>query len=259
MRQTTEIGRLAGKVAVITGGASGIGAASARLFASEGARVAICDLDQAAIDIVVAGIEQDGGEAFGQVADISDAGAVESFVNTVAARFGTIHILFSNAGISGRGTVIEQLVEDFDRTLAVNLRGAFLCSKFAIPHMTLAGGGSIIFTASELALVGSRRNAAYTVSKAGLIGLARSMALDHAPQKIRVNVLCPGPIDTPMLRRSIEVHADSAAYEQMIVDETPLGIGRPEEIARVALFLASDDSSYMTGSTVVADGGATAQ
>jgi NAD(P)-dependent dehydrogenase (short-subunit alcohol dehydrogenase family) len=126
--------------------------------------------------------------------------------------------------------------------------------------MVASGGGSIFFTASELALVGSRNNAAYTASKAALIGMARSMALDHARQGIRVNVLCPGPIDTPMLRRSIVDHPDSRAYEQMIVDENPLGrIGRPEEIARVALFLASDDSSYMTGSTVVADGGATAQ
>jgi NAD(P)-dependent dehydrogenase (short-subunit alcohol dehydrogenase family) len=250
--------RLAHKVAIITGGASGIGAESARLFAREGARVAVCDLDPQAIDVVVGEIAAAGGEAFGQVADVSDAHAVERFVAAVVERFGALHVLFSNAGISGRGTVVEMAPAEFNRTLAVNLGGAFLCSRYAIPHIAAAGGGSIIFTASELALVGSRRNAAYTASKAALIGLARSMALDHAPQRIRVNVLCPGPIDTPMLRRSIDVHEDSAAYEQMIVDETPLGIGRPEEIARVALFLASDDSSYMTGSTVVADGGATA-
>jgi 2-keto-3-deoxy-L-fuconate dehydrogenase len=250
--------RLRNKVAIITGGASGIGAESARLFAREGARVAICDITRDRLEAVVQEITAAGGEAFGQVADVSDAAAVEQFVAAVVARFGALHVLFSNAGISGRGTIVELPVERFNRTLAVNLGGAFLCAKYAIPHMAAAGGGSILFTASELALVGSRRNAAYTASKAGLIGLARSLALDHAPQRIRVNVLCPGPIDTPMLRRSIEVHEDSAAYEQLIVDETPLGIGTPEQIARVALFLASDDSSYMTGATVVADGGATA-
>jgi 2-keto-3-deoxy-L-fuconate dehydrogenase len=252
------MGRLSGKVAVVTGGASGIGASSARLFAGEGARVGICDLEQGAIDDVVLQIADGGGEAFGRVADVSDSAQVKAFIDAVVERFGELHVVFSNAGISGGGTVVDLDENAFDRTLAVNLRGAFVCSKHAIPHMERSGGGSIIFTASELALKGSRRNAAYTASKAGLIGLARSMALDHAPAKIRVNVLCPGPVDTPMLRRSIERHADSEAYERMIVDETPFGIGQPDEIARVALFLASDESSYMTGSTVVADGGATA-
>lgn len=250
--------RLDGKVAIVTGGGSGIGAASARLFAAEGARVGICDVDASGLDAVVREIVGSGGEAFGQVADVSDLAQVAGFVEAVVARFGGLHVLFSNAGISGNGTVVELSEDGFDRTIAVNLRGAFLCSKYAIPQMERAGGGSIIFTASELALKGSRRNAAYTASKAGLIGMARSMALDHAEAKIRVNVLCPGPVDTPMLRRSIERHADSAAYEQTIVDETPLGIGSADEIAQVALFLASDASSYMTGSTVVADGGATA-
>lgn len=252
------MGRLSGKAVIVTGGASGIGASSARLFAAEGARVGICDLDQDALDDIVLEIVDRGGDALGQVADVSDSAQVQSFVDAVVERFGELHVLFSNAGISGNGTVVELDEDAFDRTLAVNLHGAFVCSKHAIPHIGRSGGGSIIFTASELALKGSRRNAAYTASKAGLIGLARSMALDHAAAKIRVNVLCPGPVDTPMLRRSIERHEDSAAYERMIVDETPLGIGQAEEIARVALFLASDDSSYMTGSTVVADGGATA-
>ena len=251
-------GRLEGKVAVVTGGGSGIGAASTSLFAAEGAKVAICDLEQNEVDAVVAAIEAAGGEALGMVADVSDSAQVAAFVTAVVERFGRLDVLFSNAGISGRGTVVELPEEDFRRTLDVNLLGGFLCSKYAIPHLAAAGGGSIIFTASELALKGSRRNAAYTASKAALIGMARSMALDHAAERIRVNVLCPGPIDTPMLRRSIERHEDPNAYEQMIVDETPLGIGRADEIARVALFLASDDSSYMTGSTLVADGGATA-
>lgn len=256
---TTGTSRLAGKVAIITGAGSGIGAASVRLFAREGASVGVCDLEQAEVDAVVGEIEAAGGHALGMVADVSDARQVEDLIDAVAGRFGRLDVLFSNAGISGRGAVVEMPEEEFRRTLDVNLLGSFLCSKHAIPHLAASGGGSIIFTASELALVGSRNNAAYTASKAALIGLARSMALDHAPQRIRVNVLCPGPIDTPMLRRSIERHENPDAYEQMIIDETPLGIGQPEEIARVALFLASNDSSYMTGSTVVVDGGATAQ
>lgn len=250
--------RLAGKIAIITGGASGIGAASARLFAAEGACVAIADMEQGAIDAVVAEITATGGEAFGMVADVADAAQVEAFVSAVAERYGAVHVLFSNAGIGGKGSVVEIDVDAFSRTLAVNLGGSFLCSKYAIPHMQAAGGGSIIFTASELALIGSKRNAAYTASKAALIGMARSMALDHAPAGIRVNVLCPGPIDTPMLQRSIVTHDHPDEYAQLIVDDVPLGrIGRADEIARVALFLAADESSFMTGSTVVADGGAT--
>ncbi len=254
------MGRLDGKVVIITGGGSGIGAASARLFAAEGARIGICDLNQTEIDAVTSEISSAGGEALGTIADVSDSGQVKAFVDAVVDRFGRLDGLFSNAGISGRGNVVELQEDIFNQTIAVNLGGAFLCSKHAIPHITASGGGSIVFTASELALVGSRNNAAYTASKAALIGLARSMALDHARQGIRVNVLCPGPIDTPMLRRSIERHEDSHAYEQMIIDETPLHrVGHPDEIAKVALFLLSDDSTYMTGSTVVADGGATAQ
>ncbi len=252
--------RLDGKVIIVTGGGSGIGATSARMFAAEGAMVGLCDHDAAGIDAVVSDIQANGGEALGQVADVSSSNQVEAFVKAVISRFGRLDGLFSNAGISGRGTVVEMSEADFDTTLSVNVGGAFLCAKHAVPHLTSAGGGSIVMTASELALVGSRNNAAYTASKAALIGMARSMALDHARDGIRVNVLCPGPIETPMLRRSIERHADSAAYQQMILDETPLHrIGQPEEIARVALFLLSDDSSYMTGSTVVVDGGATAQ
>ncbi|MCO5176930.1 MAG: SDR family oxidoreductase [Thermomicrobiales bacterium] len=250
--------RLDGKVAIITGGASGIGAASARLFAAEGASVGIIDLQADEIDQTVGEVQAAGGTAFGQAADVSRSDEVQQAIDAIADRFGRVDVLFANAGVSGHGTVVDIPEDEFRRTIEVNLFGGFHCARHAIPHMT--SGGSIIFTASELALVGSRRNAAYTASKAGLIGMARSMALDHAPDGIRVNVLCPGPIDTPMLQRSIVGHADSAAYAQMIVDETPLHrIGRPDEIARVALFLASDDSSYMTGSTVVADGGATAQ
>jgi 2-keto-3-deoxy-L-fuconate dehydrogenase len=253
-------GRLEGKVAIVTGAASGIGAASAHLFAAESARVGICDLVGAGIETIVEEITSAGDVALGMPADVSDPEQVEAFVNAVAEEYGRIDILFSNAGIGGKGSAVEMTPDEFNRVLAVNLAGGFHCAKYAIPHMQRAGGGSIIFTASELALVGSRRNMAYTASKAGLIGMARSMALDHGPDNIRVNVLCPGAVDTPMLRRSIINHETPEEYEAMIVSEITLGrIGRPAEIARAALFLASDDSSFMTGSTVVADGGATAQ
>ncbi len=251
--------RLAGKVAIVTGAASGIGAASAHLFAAEGAAVGICDLVGAGIETIAEEIRDAGGRVLGMPADVSDPDQVEAFVNAVADEFGRLDILFSNAGIGGKGSAEEMTPELFQHVLAVNLAGGYLCARYAIPHLRAAGGGSIIFTASELALVGSRRNFAYTASKAGLIGMARSMALDCGPDRIRVNVICPGAVDTPMLRRSIVNHDDPAGYEQMIVDEIALGrVGLPSEIARSALFLASDDSSFMTGSTLVVDGGATA-
>jgi NAD(P)-dependent dehydrogenase (short-subunit alcohol dehydrogenase family) len=253
-------GRLAGKVVLISGAASGIGAATARLFAAEGASLGLCDIDRDGLDAVVAEITETGGVALGVLADISAAEDVERWVARTAEAFGRVDALFSNAGVGGKGTVVELDEIAFYRTLAVNLGGAFLSSKYAIPHMASAGGGAVVFTASELALVGSRRNVAYTASKAALIGLARSMALDHAPQGIRVNVLCPGAVETPMLRRSIDLHEDSAGYESLIINEIALQrVGRAEEIAKAALFLVSDESSFVTGTTLVADGGATAQ
>lgn len=253
-------GRLEGKVVIITGGASGIGAATARLFAAEGAAVGLCDLDRVGLGRVVGEIERTGGRAVAMEADVSVGVEVETFVGAVVDRFGRLDVLFANAGVGGRGSAPEMEEDEFYRIVRTNLGGAFLCAKYALPHITSAGGGSVIFTASELALVGSRSNVAYSASKAGIIGMARSMALDHAPAGIRVNVIAPGAVDTPMLRHSIETAKDPIAYETLIQLEIALGrIGRPEEIARTALFLASDDSSFITGTTIVADGGVTAQ
>lgn len=253
-------GRLEGKVAIITGGASGIGAATATLFAAEGAAVGICDLDRVGLGRVAGNIERSGGNVVAQEADVTASADVESFVRAVVDRFGRLDVVFANAGVGGRGSAPEMEEDEFYRIVRTNLGGAFLCAKHTIPHVARSGGGSLIFNASELALVGSRRNVAYTASKAGIIGMARSMALDHAPAGIRVNVIAPGAVDTPMLRHSIETAEDPAAYETLIQLEIALGrIGRPEEIARTALFLASDDSSFITGTTIVADGGVTAQ
>jgi 2-keto-3-deoxy-L-fuconate dehydrogenase len=253
-------GRLAGKVALITGAASGIGAASARLFAAEGAQVALGDLNQAGLNAVGLDIHHAGGEALTFETNVGDAAQIEQLVQATIAQFGRLDILFANAGVSGSGTVVEMAIEDFERVLDINLRGPFLCARYAIPHIAAAGGGAIIFTASELALVGSPGSPAYCASKAGLIGMARAMALDHAPQGIRVNCLCPGATDTPMLRRSFERAEDPAADEADVVRRMPLGrLGTVDELARAALFLASEDASFMTGAALVVVGGWTAR
>lgn len=174
-------GRLAGKVAIITGAASGIGAASARLFAAEGARLALADVTGERVSALVAEIAGNGGAAFGQQTDVT------------VARYQRLDVLFSNAGIGGAGVPVAEMDEaDWHRILSVNLTGGFLCAKYAVPHLVAGGGGSVIFTASELALVGSPGGAAYCASKAGLIGMARAMALDHGPDNVRVSCLCPG-------------------------------------------------------------------
>ena len=253
-------GRLAGKVAIITGAASGIGASSARLFAAEGASLVLADVDADALARVARSVEQAGGAAVGVRTDVADDAQVAAMVATVLERFGRLDVLFANAGVSGPGTVDQIALADLDRVLGVNLRGSFLCARHAVPAMIRSGGGAIVFTASELALVGSPGSAAYCASKAALIGLARAMALDHAPQRIRVNCVCPGATDTPMLRRSMAREPDPAADEADIVRRLPLGrLGRPEEIARAALFLASDDASFVTGTALVVDGGWTAR
>jgi NAD(P)-dependent dehydrogenase (short-subunit alcohol dehydrogenase family) len=253
-------GRLAGKVALITGAASGIGAASARLFAAEGAQVALGDRNQAGLNDVGLDIHHAGGEALTFETNVGDAAQIEQLVEATIAQFGRLDILFANAGIGGSGTVVDIPIEDFERVLDINLRGPFLCARYAIPHIAAAGGGSVIFTASELALVGSPGSPAYCASKAGLIGMARAMALDHAPQGIRVNCLCPGATDTPMLRASFERADDPVADEADVVRRMPLGrLGTVEELARAALFLASEDASFITGTALVVDGGWTAR
>lgn len=251
-------GRLAGKVAIITGAASGIGAASARLFAAEGAALALADVKGERVPALVAEITGNGGTAFGQQTDVAESGQVESLIAATIARYGRLDILFSNAGIGGAGVPVTETQESaWDRILDVNLKGGFLCAKYAVPHILAGGGGSVIFTASELALVGSPGGAAYCASKAGLIGMARAMALDHGPQGLRVTCICPGATDTPMLWRNVP---DRAEEEASLAARMALRrVGRAEEIARAALFLASDDSSFVTGTALVVDGGWTAR
>lgn len=251
--------RLAGKVALVTGGASGIGRATALLFAREGARVAVVDLDAGAGAEVVRAIPN--GEGRFIKADVSVAADCERTVRECRARLGRLDILFNNAGVELVASLVETVEADWDRVLGVNLKGIYLMSRAAIPIIAAQGGGVIINTASQLALVGARSFAAYTASKGAALNLTRSMALDCAPLGIRVNALCPGAIDTPLLRRQFAgVRRGPQGTLDDLIRLHPLGrLGRPEEVAAAALFLAGDDASFVTGSALVVDGGYTAQ
>lgn len=239
--------RLDGKTAVITGGGSGIGEACCRLFALEGARVAVLDRDADAANAVAAEL---GANAFAIRIDVTDEAGVRDAMAVCASRFGHIDILINNAGIAVRWPVEELDDEDWKRVIDVNLRGAFLCSKYALPHMRAPG--SIIHMSSVAGITGVRNRAAYSASKGGLIALMRNMAMDYAPRAIRVNCICPGFVRTPF---TAALFADSERRSRLTVLH-PLGrLGEPEDVARTALFLAGDESSWITGHALVVDGG----
>lgn len=251
--------RLADKVAFITGGGSGIGRASAELFAREGATIAVADRDAAAAEAVAQAIGAAGGRALALVGDVGRAPDVERMVQEAVAAFGRIDVLLSCAGQELVAGVLETPEEAWDRVLDTNLKGIYLVARAVLPQMLRQGGGSIVNVASQLALVGAERFAAYTASKGGVLSLTRSMALDHARQGIRVNALCPGAVDTPLLRRQFEQGAGPQGTLEDLARLHPVGrLGRPEEIAAAALFLASDEASFMTGAALVVDGGYTA-
>lgn len=248
-------GALTGKVALITGAAAGIGRAATLLFASEGAAVAITDIDQAGKNVVEE-IIRSGGTAIFEHADVTRSADCQRVVERTLRELGTINVLFNNAGIMRRASVVELSEEDWDRVMAVNLKSIFLMSRQVIPIMVSAGGGSVINTASGWGLAGGPRAAAYCASKGAVVLLTKAMAVDHGPQKIRVNCICPGDTDTGMLRN--EAQQLGTREEVFLADSArrPLGrIGKPEEIARAALYLASDASSFVTGTALVVDGG----
>jgi NAD(P)-dependent dehydrogenase (short-subunit alcohol dehydrogenase family) len=252
-------GRLADKVAVITGATSGLGWAGAVRFAEEGAKVVAASRRTAEGAELVHAIEAAGGEAVFVKCDVADPSDVERLIASAEARFGLVNVLYHSAGVMPTGTAPETSEADWRQAIDVNLGGAFWLAKFGIPALDRAGGGSIILTASDLGLVGARSMAAYCAAKGGVVNLVRALAVDCGPLGIRVNSLCPGPIDTPMLRGWFEAASDRAAAEHVQTDPLPLGrVGRPGEIADAAVHLASDASSYMTGSVMVVDGGATA-
>jgi NAD(P)-dependent dehydrogenase (short-subunit alcohol dehydrogenase family) len=240
-------GRLEGRVCVVTGAASGIGAATARVFAEEGATVAGIDLrdDYAGVELAVA-------------ANVAEEEAVREAYARIRERFGRIDVLFNNAGISPDDdtSVLETPLAAWERVIAVNLTSVFLCCKHGIPHLLDAGGGSVINTASFVAVIGAATSQiAYTASKGGVLAMSREMGVQFARRGVRVNALCPGPVDTPLLRELFAKDPERAARRLVHV---PRGrFGETEEIARAALFLASDESSFVNAATFLVDGGIT--
>ena len=248
-------GRLKGKVALVTGGAAGIGRATAILLAREGAAVMVQDIREdgrsTADDIVAA-----GGRASFIRGDVTRAGDAQAAVQKAVSEFGGLDILVNNAGIIRRASVVQTTEEEWDRVMAVNVKSVFLFSKAAIPVMVRRGGGVIVSTASGWGLDGGKDAASYCASKAAVVNLTRAMAIDHAEQNIRVNCVCPGDTDTAMLREEARQLGQDVDRFLAGSARRPLGrMGRPEEIAQAILFLASDASSYVTGTALVVDGG----
>ena len=249
--------RLANKVAIITGAGGGMGRAAALLFAREGAKVVVADLDRETGEEVAGEITKHGGEALFVPVNVADEGQVQHMMQATAERFGAVHVLYNNAGImpGDDGAVTAITEQTWDKVLDVNLKSAFFCCKYAIPEMIKAGSGSIINIASFVALLGCTvPQDAYTASKGGLISLTKSLAVQYAKQGIRANAICPGPIETPLLR----VLWTSEEERNKRLNRIPLGrFGAPEDIIYLALYLASDESSWTTGAVMVVDGGIT--
>jgi len=254
------MGRLQGKVALITGGAGAIGRATAQRFAADGASVVVADRDGQRADEVAGALRDSGAQALGVAVDVTSEASVAGLVAQATATFGRIDILFTCAGVLVTGSVTETSLADWERSLAVNLTGPFLASRHVVPVMIANGGGSIVHMSSTAGLVGETSIAAYCASKGGVLMLARQMALDYARQGVRVNVVCPGWIDTPFNDPAIEAAGGRAALIPFVDQMVPMGRqGMPDEVADVVAFLASDDARLMTGSIVTVDGGLTAQ
>jgi NAD(P)-dependent dehydrogenase (short-subunit alcohol dehydrogenase family) len=249
------MGRLDGKVCVITGAGGGMGREAALLFSAEGASVCAADVNLDAAQETAAHAR----DAFAHQVDVADEAGVEAMMSETAARYGGIDVLYNNAGISPNddASVLDTSVEAWDRVQAVNTRGVFLCCKHGIPHLQRRGGGSVINVASFVAIVGAATSQiSYTASKGAVLSMTRELAVQFARENIRVNALCPGPVETPLL---LSIFGDDPAALERRRTHWPTGrLAKPREIVNGALFLASDESSYVTGSTFLVDGGLTA-
>ena len=252
------MGQLDGKVALITGAGSGIGRASALAFAREGAKVAVADIVVEGGEETVRMVKEAGGEAFFIRVDVSNAADVEAMVNTVVDTYGRIDCAYNNAGIEGRLASTDEYPEDvFDKVIDINLTGVWLCMKYELPHMLKQGGGAIVNTASGAGLIGVSGMSAYVASKHGVIGLTKTAALEYAKSGIRVNAVCPGLIQTPMVER---ITAEQPQLGEALVAAEPVGrTGKPEEIAESVVWLSSDAASFVTGHAMSVDGGYVAQ
>lgn len=252
--------KLNDKVALITGGNSGIGKATAILFAKEGAKVSITGRNEARCDEVVKEITEGGGKAISIIADVRFPDECRRTIERTMEEFGRLDILFNNAGVFFPNNAVDCPEEEWDLTIDINLKGTYLMSKFALPHMIAQMSGVIINNGSGWGIVGGNEAISYCASKGGVVLMTKAMAIDHARQGIRVNCLCPGDVVTPMLDEDARVRRMSwEEYHARAIAHRPMGrMGLPDEIAKAALFLASDDSTFMTGATLVVDGGGTA-
>ncbi|MEE9308174.1 MAG: glucose 1-dehydrogenase [Spirochaetia bacterium] len=247
--------RLQGKVAIVTGAGTGIGRAISFLFAREGAKVAVTDIDVGAAEATVAEIVETGGSALAIEADVTEAVGVENMMRATVTTYGHLDVLINNAGVGTDGDVVELPEKEWQRILDVNLKGVFLCCKYAIPAMKKSGGGSIVNIASTAAFVGGSVSCVYPASKAGVVALSKSTALRYAHNNIRVNCVCPGHVDTALTYTLKDPKVKAA-----LIRKYPLGrLGAPEEIANAVLFIASDEASFITGTELIVDGGYTAQ
>jgi NAD(P)-dependent dehydrogenase (short-subunit alcohol dehydrogenase family) len=257
-------GRLDAKTAIVTGAGSGLGRATAELFAGEGARVVCADIDGSAADAVAQGIANAGGQAVGVDTDVCSVEDTERMARTTLDAFGSIDVLYANAGIGGPGTAADTDLEFWRKVIDVNLTGVWLSTRAVLPAMRRQTSGSILLQGSVAGLVGHWGGAPYAAAKGGVIALARQMTADYAREGLRINVICPGTIPTPLVRRYYEERAQAAGSDaESDLDKTaqryPIGrLATVEEVANLAVFLASDEASYITGTTSVVDGGLTA-